>query len=234
MVACAALIQLPASAQFAQVLGEEVQRDKNVMASLYQAATSKPNIQTANNGNKVDMNRVTAGRGGPTAGRTLGLYSMGPELVFSSEYKDLPASTICKFAYDLHDHVVHAGGGWANYRKALEIDANKSHSDDLQDEARRLMGQKTPSATDKTEVSYQSQYQFAKVWWPHLYPQIKTMSGDARDRFIYESILDGTNLYDRWEAEQPGVDNPAAIGQGNAADHVGWIDGCVGDLRQKK
>lgn len=231
---CALLAQVPAGAQFAQVIGDEVPRDKQVMASLYAVAISKPDIQTAKAGNKADMNSLTATRGGPSAGRALGLYLGGREIVFSSEYKDLPVSMMCKFAYDLHSHVEHAGGGWANYRKALEKDASKSRSDDLQDEARRLMGEKVAEGTDKTMVSYQNQFEFGKAWWPHLYPKFKTMSADAKDRFVYESILDGTNLYDRWEARQPGVDNPAAGSIGNDADHVGFIDASLGNLADKK
>lgn len=104
------LVVAPLTA-WAQGFGDS--RNGDVLQGLLTIVNMPTNIQTAPNGNRVDMS-VTSTRGGSNSGKPLGMYGLGNDLQFRSDYRNLDAQSMVSWAYDLHQFDLSMGGGWEN------------------------------------------------------------------------------------------------------------------------
>jgi len=127
-------------------------------------------IQSAPNGNKLDMS-VTSTRGGNNSGKTLGMYGIGGDLQFRSDYRNLDAQTMAAWAYDLHQYVVSVGGGWENARGSAD-------------------------AFEHSMVPCDKLSEFAERYWNHYGgDKFKHMASMFRGWWINDSIIDGEHVY---------------------------------------
>lgn len=166
---------------------------------------------------------ITPVRGG-TKEKPLGCY-LGSEttnIEFKSGYKDVDPRTQCEWAYDLHKYIVDNGGGWDNYRKYLQ---EMKPGSDLQESLRSYAGGKDPTdPMDRAHVPYDKQAAFADKWWKENSQAYKKAILPPKDWWTNDAILDGNNLYTRWEMLN---------GKGSA-DMVSWRDAELATLMKKK
>jgi hypothetical protein len=97
ILACTAMMQGAAQAQFIKSLPQVDTRDQQVVAGL--SATMAD----------VGFSKL---RGGGSSGKPIGQYLVDPSFEFKSDYKNVPADLQCKFAYDLHELVKAQGRDW--------------------------------------------------------------------------------------------------------------------------
>lgn len=131
-------------------------------------------------------------------GKALGLYSANPAIVFRSGYQDLPSQVQVEWAYDLHDFVVSRGGGLENYAKYMEEQAERLKRPQIP--AYRTFSKELPDPYDPLErcyVSYSDRKKFADEWWSARDEGYNTAL--VKDWWLNDAILDGTNLWQRWE-----------------------------------
>ncbi|HMY02783.1 MAG TPA: hypothetical protein PKA48_05490 [Candidatus Obscuribacter sp.] len=130
--------------------------------------------------------------------KALGLYSVTPEVVFRSGYEKLPNQTQVEWAYDLHDFVVSKGGGLENYPRYMEEQAERLKRPQLA--AYRTFSKELPDPYDPLDriyVSYADRKKFARDWWEARDEGFKNCF--VQDWWLNDAILDGTNLWQRWE-----------------------------------
>ena len=82
------------------------------------------------------------------------------------------------FAYDLHEFVVHNGGGWENFKRN-----------------RQLHGGSIDPWLDRSYVPYKHQDEFARNWWNDHSEKFRQTSSSSRSQWVYDALLDATNLY---------------------------------------
>ena len=147
-----------------------------------------------------DKNTVSV-RGGKSIlkqkDKALGLYSVTPEVVFRSGYEKVASQTQVEWAYDLHDFVVSKGGGFENYERYVQEQGERAKKP--QQSNYGLNGE-TPDPydpMDRAYVSYAERKKFAKDWWSVRDEGFKTCM--MQDWWLNDAILDGTNLWQRWE-----------------------------------
>jgi hypothetical protein len=220
-------MQLGASAQFAEPLKNpelgELRRDQTVMQGLMTIVTAKPDIRTAQAGNKLDY-APTASRGGngspfhPNLGCYIG--SSG-DFEFKSGYKDLDAKTMAAWAYDLHEHVANAGGGWENYQKYSSEQQRSNELGSLQN----MMGTGPPDAMDRSKVAYKDLYKWSQVYWDHWNQKFRKTPSMFRDWFTNDAIIDGMNIYMEYQFRIAGQ---------NSADFVMFKDVTLAQLMRKE
>lgn len=185
----ALLMPLSASAQFIQPLPENISRNPQVMQGLLKVINMPPDIQTTPGGNKLDMS-VTATRGGNGSAHPLGLYGLGQDIEFRSPYKDLDPGTMAKFAYDLNEHTVNAGGGWENYLRYRQQDAQRSSQQ--------------PDAMDRSIIPYNKLYDWTRTYWDHYSEKFRRQNPVMRQWWVNDAILDGLHLYFEYQQRLAG------------------------------
>jgi hypothetical protein len=107
-------------------------------------------------------------RYGPKERQPLGNYYQEPYFAFKSDYANLSTDQQAKFAYDLNQ-----------FRKSLGYDWETIH----------------PTTTDWRYMPYDKQRDFAQFYWQRNAPGFKDLGILDKDRFIDESLLDGTEIY---------------------------------------
>lgn len=185
-----------ASAQgFFQDIGDSgPQRDQRVMSQLITAASAAPKTSKSKDGREWELG-ITGIRGGNGSKKPLGQYLVKPEMEFRSDYKNEATETMCQFAYDLHQFTVAKGRDWATMQRNSDLDY----------------------------VPYEKQKEFASFWWLRHKEGFKHMSGIAKDWFLNDALIDGTNLYNWVYAQENG-----------SADYTAWKDIAISSLMKKK
>ena len=163
---------------------------------------------------------TTAMRGGDAKHKGLGFYAVQPNVDFKSGYALIPAKTMAKWAYDLHQFVLSKGGSYENVKKFTQEHPTdpKKYVDPF------LPGQK-PDVWDpyaRAHVSYDEQKKFAEKWWSDNADYRDCMT--PKDWWITDAILDGNNLWYRYEATV----KPASAG------YITWRDGELEKLAKKQ
>lgn len=216
-------LQLPGSAQqFAQPISDQPYRDQNVMAGLLKIVTAKPDIQTAQAGNKLDF-APTASRGGNGSPfhTNLGCYiGSSGDFEFKSGYKGVDAQTMAGWAYDLHQHVVNAGGGYENFLKY-----QKEQSGQANNLLNQSLGGGGPDAWDKSMIAYAKLYEWSQTYWDHYSDKFRHTPSMFRDWWTNDAILDGMNIYMEYQERIAGY---------GTADFVAYKDGVLASLMKKK
>lgn len=170
--------------------------------------------------------KIVPVRGG-TKNKYLGLYlGAKNKVIFNSGYKDVDPKTQCEWAYDLHKFIVDNGGGWDNYQKYSKGNSGPgSLIQDLDENARSYQGGKNPSdPMANAHVPYDKQAAFADKWWSEKSQAYKTAIVPPKDWWTNDAILDGNNLWTRWEQ----------LGDKGSADYSSWRDAELATLMQKK
>jgi hypothetical protein len=186
-----------------------------VVNALYAIAVEPPAFQTALNGNRVDMS-INPLRGGGSSGKWLGCHLPGHEIQYRSEYKDLDPRTQAEWAYDLHQFVDNAGGGWDNFRRYQQQGAASNPNG--------VGGGSVSQDWDRSMISYDKQAQFASSYWDrHNGDKFRHMASMFRDWFIHDSLVDGTLLYMTLEGRA-----------GRGSDYPGYKDAAIGAMVDKK
>lgn len=164
-------------------------------------------------------------RGG-TKNKLLGLYlDSKTKVIFNSGYQDVDPKTQAEWAYDLHQFILENGGGWDNYRKYLSISSTGSVVDDINESTRNYQGGKNPNdPMTRAHVPYDKQAAFAHKWWNERSQKYRTAIVPPKDWWTNDAILDGNNLWTRWEQLN---------GKGSS-DYVLWRDAELATLIQKK
>ena len=178
-VALALVLQVPAMAI--------PQRDQAILSGIAKEMFAKDTLSVRGQKNALKKE-----------GRPLGLYSATPAIVFRSGYQDLPSQTQAEWAYDLHDFVVARGGGLENYAKYVEEQAERLKRPQIP--AYRTFSKELPDPYDPLDrcyVSYSERKKFADEWWSARDEGYNTAL--AKDWWLNDAILDGTNLWHRWE-----------------------------------
>ncbi|MBU6454383.1 MAG: hypothetical protein KGS72_21625 [Cyanobacteria bacterium REEB67] len=98
----------------------------------------------------------------------LGQYYQEPNFAFKSDYAKLSTDQQAKFAYDLNQ-----------YRKAAGLDWETQH----------------PRTVDWKYMPYEKQHDFAEFYWLRNSPEFKNCGILDKSRFIYESLIDATEIY---------------------------------------
>jgi hypothetical protein len=178
-VAIAALMQLPAVAI--------PQREQAVVAGIAKVMFERNTVSVRGLKSSVK-----------NGDKALGLYSGNQAIVFRSGYENLPSQTQVEWAYDLHEFVVSKGGGLANYdRYVLEQEERKK----LPQIPEYGVAGKEPDPYDPLDreyVSYAERKKFAREWWEVRDEGFKHCV--MPDWWLNDAILDGTNLWQRWES----------------------------------
>jgi len=169
-------------------------RDQRTMAQLITVASAAPKLTKSQDGHEWDSS-ITSIRGGKESKKPLGQYLVKPEMEFRSEYKNETTEKMCQFAYDLHRFTVSKGRDWPAMQRNSELDY----------------------------VPYEKQREFASFWWLRNKKNFKDMGGIAKDWFLNDAIIDGTNLYN-WMYRQ----------ENGSADYVAWQDVAISSLMKKK
>jgi hypothetical protein len=201
------LLQLSAWGQgFGQLqIPDQPSRNANVVQGLLTIISMPTDIQSAPNGNKMDMS-VTSTRGGNNSGKPLGMYGIGGDLEFRSDYKNLDAQTMANWAYDLHQHVLGAGGGWENYQRYSKDNA--------------------PDPVERSMVPYDKLRDFAEHYWDHYGgDKFKHMASMYRGWWLNDSIIDGEHVYLEYQQR---------LGGYGSADFVTYKDAVLADILKKK
>jgi hypothetical protein len=107
-------------------------------------------------------------RTGPKEDKPLGQYFQEPNFAFKSDYANLTTDQQAKFAYDLNE-----------YRKTAGLDWETIH--------------KIPG--DWHYMPYEKQSDFAQFYWLRNAPGFKDLGIIDKERFIYESLIDATEIY---------------------------------------
>lgn len=217
--------QLSASGQgFGQQLSDQPSRNAQVMQGLLKIVTAQPDIHTAPAGNKLDR-APTASRGGSGSPvhPHLGCYicSTG-DFEFKSGYKDLDAQTMAGWAYDLHEHVVNAGGGWENH---LRYRSQTKPANDVTNILDQSLGGGSPDAWDRSFIPYDKLYKWAKLYWDHYSEKFRHTPSMFRDWWLNDAILDGTNIYMEYQMR---------LGGQGSADFAAYKDDVLASLMKKK
>lgn len=167
--------------------------------------------------------KIVPVRGG-TPEIPLGCYlgSDSTKIEFKSGYKDVDGRTQCEWAYDLHKFIIDNGGGYDNYRKYLQQTTPGSES---QESLRSYAGGKDPTdPMDRAHVPYDKQAAFADKWWKENSQAYKKTVLPPKDWWTNDAVLDGNNLYTRWEMLN---------GKGGS-DMMSWRDADIATLMKKK
>jgi hypothetical protein len=186
-------------------LPDQPSRNGNVIQGLLTIINMPTDIQTAPAGNKVDMS-VTSARGGNNSGKALGMYGIGGDLEFRSDYRNLDAQTVANWAYDLHQHVLGAGGGWESEQ--------------------RYSRDGTSDPMGRSMIPYDKLHDFAEHYWNNYGgDKFKHMASIFRDWWINDSIIDGEHVYLEYQQR---------LGGYGSSDFVGYKDATLAQLMQKK
>lgn len=169
-------------------------RDQRTMAQLMLVASAAPKITKSKDGHEWDSS-ITSIRGGKESKRPLGQYLVKPEMEYRSDYKNETTEKMCQFAYDLHQFTVSKGRDWPAMQRNSDLDY----------------------------VPYEKQKEFASFWWLRNKKNFKDMGGIAKDWFLNDAIIDGTNLYNWMYRQEHG-----------SADYVAWQDVAISSLMKKK
>lgn len=160
-------------------------------------------------------------RGG-TAGKMLGCYINSNKVIFNSGYKDVDPRTQCEWAYDLHKFCIDNGGGWDNlleYRRELKTGS------DLEESIQNYSGAKNPNdPIYRAHVPYDKQTAFADKWWKERSQSYSTAIVPPSDWWTHDAVLDGNNLWTRWEQ----------LNEKYSSDYASWRDLEMSTLMQKK
>lgn len=162
------------------------QRDQAVIAGIAKEMFTKSTV--ASRGQKSTLKKDD---------KALGLYSVNPDIIFRSGYEKLPSQTQVEWAYDLHDFVVSKGGGFENYEKYVQEQAEREK---LPQQAKHSFSGDFPDPYDPLDreyVSYAERKKFAKEWWSARDEGYKTCV--MQDWWLNDAILDGANLWQAWE-----------------------------------
>lgn len=168
--------------------------------------------------------KIVPVRGG-TPDKPLGCYLGGKDtnIEFKSGYKDVDGRTQCEWAYDLHEFIIKNGGGYDNYRKYLQ---GVKPGNEMNESLRSYAGGKDPNdAFDRAHVSYDKQAAFADTWWKANSQAYKKTILPPKDWWTNDAVLDGNNLYTRWEMTDGGK---------GSSDMVSWRDADLATLMEKK
>jgi len=139
------------------------------------------------------INTPLGRRGG--AGKSLGMYGFGSDIVYRSGYENLDPQTMAQWAYDLHQFILSSGGGWEKYQEYLRAAPQKSGLLAGSD----IGGPDPVSASwAKSFVPYNKQRAFARMYWENN-PAFK-QSG-AKDDWVRDSILDGNYVYCQYQQD---------------------------------
>lgn len=164
------------------------------MSQLISVASAAPKISKSKDGREWDSS-ITSVRGGTGSKKPLGQYLVQPNMEFRSEYKNEATETMCQFAYDLHQFTVAKARDWKTMQRNSDLDY----------------------------VPYEKQTEFASFWWLRHKENFKHMGGIAKDWFLNDAVIDGTNLYN-WMYRQ----------ENGSADYVIWQDAAISALMKKK
>lgn len=190
-------------------MGAKLRVAKALMAVVIAAAVQVPAVAIPQRDQAIvsgiakemfDKNTVNV-RGGKSVLKTndkaMGLYSVTPEVVFRSGYENVASQTQVEWAYDLHDFVVAKGGGFENYERYVAEQAERMKKP--QQSNYGLNGEQPDpyDPLDRYYVSYAERKKFAKEWWSVRDEGFKTCM--LQDWWLNDAVLDGTNLWQRWE-----------------------------------
>lgn len=162
VLGCLAMVPLSVSAQFIKPLELGDMRNAQVMSELQLVITAAPTSKTP-----MQDTSICAVRGGNGSGKPLGQYMVQPNSEFKSEYKNVPATQMAQFAYDLHVFV-------------------QARNPDLT-EAQKI--------SKLVFVPYEKQREFADGWWRRNYKHYSDIPFLFHDGFLNDALLDGTNVY---------------------------------------
>ena len=185
-----------------------------ILQGLIDLANSKQELETrVEPKSKLNNNGLTATRVGSDSGRPLRIYDLEKPIVFKSDYAKIDSKIQCKFPYDLGDFVEKSGGGWHNYAKA-------GTNADMQ---------------EKAYVPYKKQEEFARFWWDKYDRKFHDMGWVWKEGFVFEAILDSTNLFNVWYRREPGVFPPLGNSAApSASNYMGWQHIVMEKLAAKK
>lgn len=164
---------------------------------------------------------TVAVRGSAMSKKALGLYGRKDPVIYRSGYEKLSSKDQAEWAYDLHEFVVSKGGGFENVVKYAKENQEKGRKQPLFNS----YGSDTkPDPFDpdtRAQVSYADQKKFAQDWWTAKDQGYKAAA--MKDWWLNDAILDGTNLWNQFEAKTE-----------HGADRQAWRDTELSRLVNKK
>jgi hypothetical protein len=115
---------------------------------------------------------ITSVRGGTDSGKPVGCYFAHKSIAYSSEYKNLNPDLIALWAHELHKFLALNGAWYEKHELGCRF------------------------------IHYSDKIKFGDNFWKKHYSKLDSLSVEARDRFLQESLIDGLLVYWFYETSQ--------------------------------